>query len=37
MCKYRDDPQRAWLTLIAELTSSNLGFKRGIKEVKKKM
>ena len=27
MCKYRVDPQRAGLTLIAELTWSNLGLK----------
>ena len=27
MCKYRVDPQRARLTLIAELTWSNLGLK----------
>ena len=27
LCKYRVDPQRAGLTLIAELTWSNLGLK----------
>ena len=27
LCKYRVDPQRAWLTLIVELTWSNLGLK----------
>ena len=27
MCKYRVDPQRAGLTLIVELTWSNLGLK----------
>ena len=27
MCKYRVDPQRAGLTLIEELTWSNLGLK----------
>ena len=27
MCKYQVDPQRAGLTVIAELTWSNLGFK----------
>ena len=27
LCNYRVDPQRAGLTLIAELTSSNLGLK----------
>ena len=28
LCKYRVDPQRAGLTLTAELTWSNLGLKR---------
>ena len=28
LCKYRVDPQRAGLTLIVELTWSNLGLKR---------
>ena len=27
LCKYRVDPQRAGLTLITELTCSNLGLK----------
>ena len=31
LCKYRVDPQRARLTLIAELTWSNLGLKGGFK------
>ena len=32
MCKYQVDPQRAWLTLIAELTWSNLGLKGVLKK-----
>ena len=36
MCKYRVDPQRARLTLIAHLTWSNLGLKR-FKRSKDKM
>ena len=32
MCKYRVDPQRAGLTLIAELTWSNLGLKEVLKK-----
>ena len=32
MCKYRIDPQRTRLTLIAELTWSNLGLKEVLKE-----
>ena len=32
MCKYRVDPQRAGLTLIAELTWSNLGLKGVLKK-----
>ena len=32
MCKYLVDPQRAVLTLIAELTSSNLGLKQVLKK-----
>ena len=32
MCKYRVDPQRAGLTLIAELTWSNLGLKKVLKK-----
>ena len=32
MCKYRVDPQRAGLTLIAELTWSNLGLKGVLNE-----
>ena len=31
MCKYRVDPQRAGLILIAELTWSNLGLKEVLK------
>ena len=31
MCKYRVDPQRTRLTLIAELTCSNLGLKENLK------
>ena len=31
-CKYRVDPQRARLTFIAELTSSNLGLKEVLKK-----
>ena len=27
LCKYQVDPKRAWLTLIVELTWSNLGLK----------
>ena len=33
MCKYRVDPHRAGLTLIVELTWSNLGVKEVLKEV----
>ena len=33
MCKYHVDPQRTGLTLIAELTWSNLGLKGIFKEV----
>ena len=32
MCKYRVDPQRAGLTLIAELTWSNLALKGVLKK-----
>ena len=32
MCKYRVDPQRAQLTLIVELTWSNLGLKEVLKK-----
>ena len=32
MCKYRADPQRAGLTLIAELTWSNIGLKEILKK-----
>ena len=32
LCKYRVDPQRAGLTLIAELTWSNLGLKGVLKK-----
>ena len=32
LCKYRVDAQRAGLTLIAELTWSNLGLKGGFKK-----
>ena len=31
LCKYRVDPQRVGLTLIAELTWSNLGLKKSFK------
>ena len=31
-CKYRVDPQRTWLTFIAELTWSNLGLIRVLKK-----
>ena len=31
-CKYRVDPHRTSLTLIAELTSSNLGLKEVLKK-----
>ena len=34
MCKYRVDPQRAGLTLIVELTWSNLGLKGVFKKRK---
>ena len=32
LCKYRVDPQRAGLTLIVELTWSNLGLKGVLKK-----
>ena len=32
MCKYQVDPQRAGLTLIIELTWSNLGLKEDLKK-----
>ena len=32
MCKYRVDPQRSGLTLVAELTWSNLGLKGILKK-----
>ena len=34
LCKYRVDPQRAGLTLIAELTWSNLGLKGVLNKIK---
>ena len=34
LCKYRVDPQRAGLTLIVELTWSNLGLKGVLKKIK---
>ena len=32
MCKYPVDPQRVWLTLIVELTWSNLGLREVLKK-----